>query len=319
MSAPRRPPATVAVVGSLNLDIVVPVPRHPARGETVLGGDHFRNPGGKGANQAVAAARLGQAVAMIGRVGADDFGRSLVAALEEDGVDAGNILVSEGTPTGIALIAVDERGENAIVVSPGANAAVTPGDVEAAGETLEAATVTLLQLEVPTDAVARAVALAGGTVVLNPAPAPREPLPRDLLAEVDVLVPNRVELAGLLGEDEPPRSLDRVEAMARAAGGRSVVVTLDAEGALVVDGDAALHVPAPQVEAVDTTAAGDSFCGALADALVRGQPLVEAVEWAVRAAAITCTRRGAQASLPRRDEVEALAGARHVEGSAPER
>jgi ribokinase len=299
---------TVTVVGSLNLDIVVPVPHHPAPGETVLGGDHFRNPGGKGANQAVAAARLGQRVAMVGRVGADDSGRTLLTALETDGVDVARVRIDHDAPTGIALIAVDDRGENAIVVSPGANARVTAADVDASADLLRSSPATLLQLEIPADAARRAAQLAGGTVVLNPAPAPPGTLPAELLAEVDVLVPNRVELAGLAARGTMlPETLEQVDAMARALGVPSVVVTLGTEGALVVEGGTSAHVPTPQVDVVDTTAAGDAFCGALADALVRGDSLSEAARWAVRVAAIACTRPGAQASLPTRGEVEALA------------
>jgi ribokinase len=315
---PGRRSPTVAVVGSLNLDIVVPVPHHPAPGETVLGGDHFRNPGGKGANQAVAAARLGQATAMVGRVGDDDPGQTLLEALRADGVDTSGVLVTKDAPSGIALIAVDDRGENAIVVSPGANARVTVADVGGAAGTLAAAAVTLLQLEVPQQAVAQAARLSRGLVLLNPAPAPAEPLPAELLSEVDVLVPNRLELAGLVG-GAVPATLDEVEAMARALGRPAVVVTLGPDGALVVETEESAHVLAPEVEAVDTTAAGDSFCGALADALVRGQALADAVGWAVRAAAITCTRPGAQASLPTREEVEALVGSTHMGKSGPSR
>lgn len=293
---------TVAVVGSLNLDLVVPVPRHPLPGETVLGGDHFANPGGKGANQAVAAARLGRRVAMVGRVGDDDAGRTLLSALAADGVDASHVRVTEGTASGIALITVDASGENAIVVSPGANALVAPTDVDAAAGVLAGAAVTLLQLEIPLDAVVAAARAARGTVVLNPAPA--RSLPRELLRAVDVLVPNRAELAALAGEREPPVSLDDLGRLAgRVDGPRVVVVTLGANGALVVKGGAPTHVPGVPVDPVDTTAAGDSFCGALADALARGDALGPAVRWAVRAAAITVTRPGAQRSMPSRAEV----------------
>ncbi len=295
---------TVVVVGSLNLDLVVPVPHHPAPGETVLGGDAARHPGGKGANQAVAAARLGQAVAMVGRVGDDEAGRLLTAAITGSGVVATHVTVDPDAPTGLALIDVEPSGENAIVVSPGANARVGPADVDAAADVLAAAAVTLLQLEVPLDAVAAAVARAGGTVVLNPAPA--RPLPGEVMAAVDVLVPNRSELALLAGAAEEPRTLDEVAALARRLDGPDVVVvTLGTEGALIVEGATAHHVPARPVTAVDTTAAGDAFCGALADALVRRVPLAAAVEWATRAAAVTVTRHGAQPALPTREEVEA--------------
>jgi ribokinase len=295
----------VAVVGSLNLDMVVPVPRHPSPGETVLGGDVFRNPGGKGANQAVAAARLGQPTAMIGRVGRDQEGATLIEALEAAEVDASRVVRTPGAATGMALITVDQRGENAIVVSPGANSRVTPQDVDSAQEILGSARVLLLQLEIPLEAVAAAARAASGTIVLNPAPA--RPLPRSLLESVDVLVPNRSELAVLAGAAAEPVDDDQVAQLAaRIHGPKAMVVTLGAAGALVVEGGRTDRVPAIPVEPVDTTAAGDAFCGALADALVRGQPLGEAARWAVRAAAVACTRAGAQASLPSRDEIDRL-------------
>lgn len=292
----------VAVIGSLNLDLVVPVPRHPRPGETVLGGDHFTNPGGKGANQAVAAARLGRRVAMVGRVGDDPAGRTLLGAVSGAGVDVSHVGVTEGVPTGLAVVMVDEHGENAIVVSAGANARLSGADVTAAGPMLREAAVTLVQLEVPLDAVEEAVARAGSSVILNPAPA--TPLPDDLLAGVDVLVPNRTELAALVGGCVPD-TLPDAEALARRCRCPAVVVTLGARGALLVQADRAVHVVAPEVQVVDTTAAGDCFCGALADALVRGEPLEAAVRWAVRAAALATTRPGALASLPTAEEVRA--------------
>ena len=285
----------VAVVGSLNLDLVVRVARLPGPGETVSGGDVFRNPGGKGANQAVAAARLGRRVAMVGRVGDDGAGRDLLGSLEADAVDTSQVRVVNGVPSGTALITVSEDGENQIVVSPGANARLTPDDVAAAGTALRTAAVTLLQLEVPLETVAAAARAATGTVVLNPAPV--RALPQVLLAEVDVLVPNRVELAQLAGGPLP----EKVEAAVALAGrlaARAVVVTLGADGALVVERGQASHVPAVPVTAVDTTAAGDAFCGGLADALATGATLQDAARRAVRVAAAACLRPGAQASLP---------------------
>ncbi len=295
----------VAVVGSANLDLVVEVETIPLVGETVLGGDLRRIPGGKGANQAVAAARLGRDVAMIGRLGDDEGGAILRAALDADGVDTRHLATTADVPNGVALIAVGSDGDNAIVVSPGANGRVAPADIDAAGEVLEAATVTLLQLEVPLDAVSAAAARSGGTVILNPAPAPSAPLPMSLLADVDVLVPNQTELATLAGHDG---AVDRAIAgeLAATLPSRSVIVTLGAEGALVIDDGTSTHVPAPVVTPVDTTAAGDSFCGALADAIVRGADLVEATRWAVRVGAATTQRSGAQPSLPTPAEVESL-------------
>jgi len=301
------PPVAVVVVGSLNMDIVVAVPRHPRPGETIIGADSFRTPGGKGANQAVAAARLGQRVAMVGRVGEDDAGRTLRAALNDYGVDYAAVVETTETPTGIALITVDPNGENIIVVSSGANARVGAADVKAAAPLVERAAVVLLQLEIPLEASIEAATLAMGTVILNPAPAPTGRLPLELLAAVDVLVPNRSELAELAGVPAPG-SLAAVERLARSIEGpRAVVVTLGAEGALLVERGSSTHVAAPTVEAVDTTGAGDCFCGALADALARDTPLEDAVRFAVRAAAVSTTRPGAQASMPGRDEVSARA------------
>ena len=297
----------IAVVGSANLDLVVEVDTIPLVGETVLGGDLRRIPGGKGANQAVAAARLGRDVAMIGRLGDDEGGAMLRSALEGDGVDTRHLLTTADVPNGVALISVGADGDNAIVVSPGANGRVAPADIEAASAIIDTAAVTLLQLEVPLDAVAAAAARAGGTVILNPAPAPPEPLPMSLLADVDVLVPNQTELATIAGHNGP---VDRVIAteLATRLPSSSVIVTLGAEGALVVLDGEATHVPAPVVRPVDTTAAGDSFCGALADGLVRGLDLVEATRWAVRVGAATTQRPGAQPSLPTPDEVGLLIG-----------
>jgi ribokinase len=282
----------IAVVGSINLDLVVAVERHPAPGETVVGGDRRELPGGKGANQAVAVARLGADVAMVGRVGADAQGTRLRDHLANEGIDVEHVVVDDDAPTGMALIAVDGAGENTIVVSPGANARVGAGDVQAARDVLAGAAVTLLQHEVPVSAVDAAIVAAGGTVVLNPAPA------RALTRQVDVLVPNRGELVGLTGRNGDPAELAHSFDLAAA-----VVVTLGSEGALVVDGDRTERIEAPRVNAVDTTGAGDAFCGALAQALAEGADLVEAARWAVRVAAVSVTRVGAQSGLPRREDV----------------
>lgn len=289
------------------MDIVVAVPRHPRPGETIIGADSFRTPGGKGANQAVAAARLGQRVAMVGRVGEDDSGRTLRAALNDYDVDYAAVVETTETPTGIALITVDPSGENIIVVSSGANARVGAADVKAAGEPIERAAVVLLQLEIPLEASIEAATLATGSVILNPAPAPGDRLPPELLAAVDVLVPNRSEL-GMLAGAPAPASLAGAERLARSIDGPgAIVVTLGGEGALLVEHGASTHVAAPSVEAIDTTGAGDCFCGALADALARGEPLEDAVRFAVRAASLSTTRAGAQASMPTRAELSARA------------
>lgn len=293
----------IVVVGSANIDLVVAVDALPAPGQTVLGDDHLRAAGGKGANQAVAAARLGRQVMLVARVGHDDDGQRLLASLTDAGVDVSHVRGTDA-PTGIALITVDREGENTIAVSPGANARLTPDDVTRAADLLATATVTLVQLEVALETVAAAVAAAGGTVVLNPAPA--GPLPPELLAHVDVLVPNRSEL-GLLAAVPEPDTIDEVlAAVRRLPDDLAVVVTLGADGALIVDGDRVEHVPAVIVEAVDATGAGDAFCGGLADGLARGVTLTEAVRWAVRVAGLATTRWGAQPAMPTRAEVEAL-------------
>ena len=301
----------IAVVGSINLDLVVPVPHHPVPGETVLGGELAEHPGGKGANQAVAAARLGAQVAMVGRVGDDEAGSVLRAALQREGVDVRWVLAEQGFRTGRALIAVDRAsGENSIIVSPGANTALAPEHCAASGMVLRDADVTLLQQEIPAATVEAAARLAGGTVLLNPAPArstlTRESL-RDLLDMVDILVPNRAELAAMVGHD-----LHDLHAVADAArtlrGPSAVVVTLGADGALLCEEGAVLLVPALAVTPVDTTAAGDAYCGALACAVAEGLPLHEAVRNANATAALATTRPGAQPSLPTRAEVEKLLG-----------
>lgn len=290
-------------MGSANLDLVVEVAAVPVAGQTVLGGDLARIPGGKGANQAVAAARLGRRVAMVGRVGDDEAGAVLRGALAAAGVDIAHLRTAPGTPSGVALIAVAADGDNAIVVSPGANGRVGPGDVISASDMLARARVTLLQLEIPLDAVVTAAAASAGTVVLNPAPAAS--LPDGLLDRVDVLVPNQTELAALTNHDGPVDAETAAD-LARTLPTAAVVVTLGPQGALVVAGGDTTLVPAPTVKPVDTTAAGDAFCGALADALADGADLVKATRWAVRVGAAATLRPGAQPSLPTRSEVDRL-------------
>ncbi len=301
----------VVVVGSANLDLVVDVATIPLAGETIHGGDLQRIPGGKGGNQAVAAARLGRRVAMVGRIGDDDAGTMLRAAIASAGVDVTELLTTDSSASGIALIAVAADGENSIVVSPGANSRLSQADVEsAAGVLLQTAKVTLLQLEVPVEAVTAAVRCATGVVVLTPAPAPSVPLSEDLLSGIDVIVPNQSELATMAGQTQLAES-GEVDAevaveMARGIGAAAAVVTLGSDGAMVVTADDACHVRAPQVASVDTTAAGDAFCGGLADALVDGADLVTATRWAVKVGAVATMRYGAQPSLPSRADVEGM-------------
>ncbi|GAA2611263.1 ribokinase [Actinomadura fulvescens] len=283
-------------MGSVNADLVVSVDRRPAPGETVLGSDLATYPGGKGANQAVAAARLGARTAILGRIGDDGHGDLLRAALSEAGVDLGHLLVTPG-PSGVALITLDPDGDNSIIVSPGANARLAPSDVDA--ELLSAAVVSF-QLEIPlptVEAAARAADAGGARVVLNLSPA--RAVPDDLLALCDPLVVNEHEAAYLLGAGDEP------EAMATALlarGPRSVVITLGAEGALTADATGVTAVPSPKVEAVDTTGAGDAFTAALCLRLARGDTLADAARYAVRVGAAAVRKPGAQSSYPATDE-----------------
>ena len=302
---PRDRGATITVVGSANLDVVVPVTRHPRLGETVIGGDHYRATGGKGANQAVACARLGARTRFVGCVGDDDAGRTLARAMRDDGIDLEHLAVLSAVPSGLALIVVDEVGENTIVVSPGANARLGAQHVVAAA--VGTADAVLLQLEVPLGAVVAAAEAARGVVVLNPAPAAA--LPPGLLHRTDVVVPNRGELALLAGADAEPESVDEVVDLARTLEGpRQIVVTLGSAGAVAIGAGYVEHVPARRVDAIDATGAGDAFCGALTVALTEGADLQTATRWATIAASLAVERRGAQPSLPTRQQLETVAG-----------
>ncbi|QKW48780.1 ribokinase [Streptomyces buecherae] len=297
----------LVVVGSANADLVIGVRRRPAAGETVLGSDLATYPGGKGGNQAVAAARLGARTALLARVGDDAHGRLLLDTQRAAGVDTRPVLVG-GAPTGVALITVDPSGDNSIVVSPGANARLTSADIEAAAPLLAAARVVSLQLEIPLETVAAAVRAVGPDtrVVLNPSPP--APLPPDVLAACDPLVVNEHEARSLLDGD-PAEAGDDPAAWAAALlgrGSRSVVITLGPAGALAADRRGQTRVPGVPVEAVDTTGAGDAFTGALAWRLGTGDDLATAVRYAVRVGAAAVTRPGAQQSYPTAAEVAAL-------------
>ncbi|NGO67353.1 ribokinase [Streptomyces boncukensis] len=309
------------VVGSANADLVVHVDQRPAAGETVLGSDLAIHPGGKGANQAAAAARLGARTTLLARVGNDAYGRMLSQAQRAAGADTTGLLEGEDAPTGVALITVDAAGDNSIVVSSGANARLTPEDVTEARRLFEAATVVSLQLEIPretVEAAAHTAAASGARVVLNPSPP--APLPGSVLAVCDPLVVNEHEARRLLEDPADGRVDGRVDDRATGRpeewaeallerGPRSVVVTLGAEGALVATpGSAAVRVPSPSVTAVDTTGAGDAFTGALGWRLGRGDGLVDAVRYAVRVGSFAVTRAGAQESYPGAEEFEKFSG-----------
>lgn len=293
------------VVGSANADLVIGVERRPGAGETVLGTDLAVHPGGKGANQAVAAARLGARTALLARVGDDDYGRLLLDSQRAAGVDTVGVLVG-GAPTGVALITVDPSGTTASWSRRAPTGRLAPGDVRAAASLFHASRVVSTQLEVPLETVVEVVrSLAPGSrFVLNPSP-PR-PLPQEVLAACDPLIVNEHEAKVILGDSCVS---DRPEDWARillAKGPRSVVVTLGAEGALVASGAEVTRVPSVKVDAVDTTGAGDAFTAALAWRLGTGESLADAAAYAARVGAAAVTKAGAQASYPTAAEVEAL-------------
>ncbi|QQE65774.1 ribokinase [Leptolyngbya sp. BL0902] len=295
--------------GSLNMDLVSQVPHLPTPGETLLGTTFTTVPGGKGANQAVAVARLGMAAALIGRVGNDSFGRSLIQSLNAAGVAAEAISLDAQTPTGVALIVVDDAGQNQIVVVPGANGKVGQREVQSLAVRLRAGDGVLLQLEVPwvaVEAVAQFAQAQGATVILDPAPA-LGPLPAPLLEAVDWLTPNQTEASQLVGFAVTDVASAWVAAQAlRQQGPRQVVVKLGQGGSVVATPNGGFHQPAITVPVVDTVAAGDAFNGGLATAWVGGQSPEQAVQWATAVAAYAVTQRGAQASMPTRAQAEAL-------------
>ena len=303
MAGPR-----ICVVGSVNMDLVVATPVLPVPGQTVLGGPFATHPGGKGANQAVAAARAGGQVSFVGRVGADAFGDTLRAGLEAEGIDIAHLRVAPEEPTGVALIAVDPSGQNTIIVAPGANAAVTVDDVDAAAERITGADVLLLQLEVPLEVVARAAALAaeaGVRVVLNTAPA--QPLPDDLLACCEYLILNETEaeiLTGVLPTDW--ESAEVAAARLREYGARQVIVTLGARGAVLAGPDGVVPQPAFPVASRDAVGAGDAFVGTFSVGVGSRLTAPEALRRAAAAGALATLTSGAQPSLPTAAAVDAF-------------
>lgn len=292
----------VVVVGSVNQDLTLLTPRHPQPGETVLGREHRWSGGGKGANQAVAAARLGAHTALIGRTGDDEPGRALRDSLAEEGINLSCLLTDPETPTGLAVITVDDQAENSIVVSAGANSTLSPDHIHGCMEILAGAKVVMAQLEIPLESVMAAADATTGLFCLNPAPA--QDLPEDLLSKADVLIPNRSELAWLASGDLPESAEEVVELARSIEGPGAIVVTLGSDGAMVLRGQEAIRVASPRVESVDTTGAGDAFCGALGEALGKGTDLIDAVHRATRAGALATTRLGAQDAMPTREELE---------------
>lgn len=296
----------ILVIGSSNTDMTVRSATLPKPGETVLGGDFRMGPGGKGANQAVAARLLGGEVTFVCKLGRDMFGEGASKHYESCGLDTSKILWSD-KPSGVALITVDSKAENSIVVASGANADMTVTDIDSVADIIKSSGILLLQLEIPMDAVVHAAEIAysaGVQVVLNPAPAAA--LPAELLKCVSILIPNETEASAISGID-----INNFETAAAAAerlkgmGVREVIITMGSRGSVVCDGDCTF-VPAVKVNAVDTTAAGDTFCGGVCVALSEGKDLLEAVKFATAASSIAVQRPGAQDSVPNRCEVDKL-------------
>ena len=299
--------ARIVVVGSSNTDMILKLDRIPRPGETILGGEFVTAAGGKGANQAVAAARAGGSVTFVARVGQDMFGEQAIAGLIENGVNVDHVQF-DSSPSGVALIFVGEDAENSIGVASGANANVSPADVRKAKHAFAAADVVIMQLETPLDTVHAAAELADGAgalVILNPAPA--QPLPDKLLKKISILTPNETEAELLTGiqvdnEDTCNRAADSL----LRKGVQTVIITLGSRGAFVATSTSRQHVPGFEVKQVDTTAAGDAFNGALAVALAEGMSMFDAVCFANAAGAMAVTRMGAQPSAPNRDEIDRL-------------
>ena len=295
----------ITIIGSSNTDMVIKSGHLPAPGETVLGGDFFMNPGGKGANQAVAAARLGGEVHFVCKVGKDVFGETALQQFKQDGINTQFVTQDPLAPSGVALINVDAKGENCITVASGANNCLSKGDIDAASEIFEAGDFVLIQLETPLETVVYASAIAakkGLKVVLNPAPAAE--LPAELFAHLYAITPNETEAEFLTGI--PVNDLLSAEKAANILlhkGVQHVIITLGAEGALYKTSYETEHIPVAKVEAKDTTAAGDCFNGALVVGLSEGMSWTEAITFACKAASISVTRLGAQASMPRLEEL----------------
>ncbi|MGI0485790.1 ribokinase [Pantanalinema rosaneae CENA516] len=303
---------SVVVFGSVNMDLVARTPRLPAPGETLIGYQFSTVPGGKGANQAVAVARLNIPTVMVGRVGADAFGQQLLQALRNSGVDCDRIFVEHTTSSGVAMIAVDDASENTILVIPGANGQVDQSDVERLRPVLSPSSVLLLQLEIPVREVVSAAKLAkqiGATVILDPAPAQTE-LPAELYACVDIITPNQVEASQLVGfAVETLAQAEQAAQVLRQRGAATALIKLGKLGVICATADQTFHIPSFPVTAVDTVAAGDAFNGGIAVGLVEGLPLLQASTQAAAVAALAVSKPGAQSSLPTREELMAFLAA----------
>ncbi|HEX2949493.1 MAG TPA: ribokinase [Armatimonadota bacterium] len=292
------------VIGSTNTDMVVEASSLPVPGQTVLGGSFRMTPGGKGANQAVAAARNGADVTFITALGDDNLGTESLARFSREGINTSHISIKHGVPTGVALILIDAQGENMIAVAPGANGELQPDDLVKAAPAFYGTKLLIMQLEIPLSSVIWAAEYAkklGCPVLLNPAPMPPEGLPEELLQHVDVLTPNEGELMGLAPGSS---SLEAAAASVLARGPKTLVVTRGRHGATVFTNDGSFHVPAFPITAVDTVGAGDCFSASLGVALAEGKALNDAVKFAAAAAALSTTVHGAQSAMPTREMVE---------------
>jgi ribokinase len=282
----------------------------PREGQTVMGKAFHKAPGGKGANQAVAAARYGNRVVFIAKTGDDMFGAQVRESMKRDGIVTDYVFVDKDHPSGVALITIDSNAENCIVVASGANMQLSTADIDSAAEELLSADVVLMQLECPVTTVAYAARMAAKAhipVILNPAPAPVEPLGEELLHNLYLITPNRSEASRLSGIEVKDMESARSAAKAiHEMGPRNVIITLGGDGSLLYDGKTYMHVEAIRVKAVDTTAAGDTYNGVLASVIAEGRPLIEAVHEATIAGAISVTRMGAQPAAPTREEIERM-------------
>lgn len=298
----------IVIVGSANTDMVISADHFPLPGETLMGTNFMTNYGGKGANQAVAAARMGGQTVFIGKVGDDDFGTSTISNLSSEGIDISHLYTTQEVSTGVALITTIPSGENSIIVSAGANGRLTAEDVRKSEDTIAQACTVLMQLETPIAALTEAARLGkkhGAYTILNPAPASATPLPQELLENIDLLIPNQTEASSISGIEIKDESTAMAAISAiQQMGVKNVIITIGSKGAIAKMGNSLITVPAFKVKAVDTTAAGDTFCGALCVALSEGKDMEAAIRFANKASSISVTRKGAQLSIPHRSELD---------------
>lgn len=297
----------IVILGSCNTDLVIKVRHFPLPGETIIGSDFMTNQGGKGANQAVSVARMGGQALFIAKVGNDSFGKNSIAAMNEEGIDTRFCFVTDKAPTGVAMIDVDDKGENCIIVASGANALLSIEDVELARKEIESASILLMQLETPIPTLMYAAEMAheaGVTVVLNPAPFPKDALPKEFLKNVDIITPNETEAGAMSGVhvSDETSALQAIEAIQKL-GVSKVVITAGSVGAYTVVNGKAVCFPTYKTKVVDTTAAGDTFCGALCVSLSEEKDITSSIAFANKAASISVTRMGAWRSIPHREEL----------------